>query len=221
MMIHSRLSEQVRWPAVSISFDGSEPRVLGETSLDQPGPADRLRLLPIVVSTARGQELLLVADRLLPIEAAERILGAPSDAAWRGHWALPIELAESVCRNWPRFTYLESSWQATIPDSDQWDAVLRLHRQFDAATGDPVTALRYDEASNEWLASEGEGENRKVEATHVEQGKQPTTPDGGQLTGLRVFFTPVRSAREASRAPDGHGSSGRVSSAATPRDALP
>ncbi|MGA1225610.1 MAG: hypothetical protein ACO31E_13720, partial [Phycisphaerales bacterium] len=195
----NRVMEQLEWSAVSLSLDGSEPTMLGESSLLQAGAKDRLRLIPIVVTTSHGNELLLVADSLLSVEASTRLLGSPPSHQWRERWVPTIDEAEAILHVVPRFDYLGTTWEPVIPDPDRWIAVRELHQHNDPEQAELLAALQHGEGFNEWLARSGDEARKPRSINPADSSRLEPADDGGLITGLRLFFVPTDHAQTDGR----------------------
>jgi hypothetical protein len=219
----NRVMEQLEWDAISIGLDGSEPVAVGTDLAPGAEATDRLRLIPIVVPTSggNGNEFLLVADSLLSVEAATRLLGASpsSKNQEEGRWVPAIGEAEAILPLVPRFDYLGTTWAPVIPDPDRWNALRDLHRQGDPARAELLGALQYDEELEEWI-SRGDKAPRSVNPKY--SGWRVAAPDGGGLTGLRLFFVPVGPAPPDGRSfQDGAAPTRRLFATEIPRNSSP
>ncbi len=217
----NRVMEQLEWDAISIGLDGSEPVAVGTDLAPGAEATDRLRLIPIVVPTSggNGNEFLLVADSLLSVEAATRLLGASPANRAQDRWVPAIDEAEAICRVVPRLEYLGTIWEPVIPDFDRWIALRDLYRRGDPARAELLGALQFDEELEEWI-SRGDKAPRSVNPKY--SGWRVAAPDGGGLTGLRLFFVPVGSAPPDGRSfQDGAAPTRRLFATEIPRNSLP
>lgn len=210
----STFLEQLDWDAVSLSLDGGEPRVVGETLSLEADRGDRLRLVPIIISTPTGDELILAATSLLSVEAATRLLGDPPDRQWRSRWVPAIEEAEATCRRLPPFSYLGTRWEPVIPDFQRWTALRDRQRRGDRAQADLLDAVQFDEQFEEWLS--------RVDASPRSINPRDARPraaaaDGVGTTGLRLFFLPAGPPREGARSAQDDGARPRQ----MPSDPIP
>jgi hypothetical protein len=177
--------DQLGWEAISLSLgDGAPPRI-DEHRLQEAGAGDRLVLIPFMVTTSSGDELVLAADSLMSVETATLLLGSEPDRQWRGRWVPSIDEAEALCRRIPRFTYLGTIWEPAIPSFARWISLRDLCRRGDPAQSDAVAAMTFDESFEEWLTRD-ETAPRSINPS--DSSAREAAADGVGTTGLRLFF---------------------------------